>query len=612
MINQKGGGRYVFIILSVGFFIIIFHQKSLWRGGQDKNRDKNIAILLKTGGGPGINGQDKFIAMFFILSGLYRRRRYKTQMKKSEIRIKKEFYRRFFRLIMANQFFQEEKVMRKLLVFAAAVALCGQFLFAGGRKVDAGPAGVRSVTVVVPSMGPVPRGRPEVEAAVNEIIQSHGIRINLTIVEVGSWTTTLPMMMAAQEKIDLMLLVPIPTLSFNTMTSQNQLMDITDLVDRHGPDLVKTVQAVIPAFLEGTKVNGRLYAVGGLFNKVNSYYYLARADLLDKYGIDIYSMRSMDDIEAALKLVQAGEPSLAPLVGQIEGGVTSYETPVGAFAGYTNMEAIGDNVSYVFLDNPWQVVNYFKTDVFRDRVYKARDWFLKGYIYRDAMINQEMPEELVKGNKGFSFFMDSELGIEAAKSAQIGKQVRAVNIHDNPLTTSLMVKFAWGVPSYSKEGEAAVKFLNLLYSRPDLSRLLIWGIEGRDYVIKADGTAAYPPGVTAQTVPYRQMDFLGANQYLVPPWEGNPPDLRATALKQNQTVPASPLLGFTYDTGPVSLEISSIINVVNEYGPGLNSGAVDPAVVLPRFIKALDDAGAEKLTAEAQRQLNAWKAAAGK
>jgi putative aldouronate transport system substrate-binding protein len=320
----------------------------------------------------------------------------------------------------------------------------------------------------------------------------------------------------------------------------------------------------------------------------------------------------MDDIEAALQKVRAGEPSLSPLVGQVDGGVMSYETPLGTFSGYINMESLGDNVSYVFLNNPWQVVNYFKTDTFRERVYKTRDWYQKGYIYRDAMINQEMPEELVKSNVGFSFFMDSELGIEAAKSAQVGKAVRAVNVHDNPLTTSLMTKFAWGIPSYSKEGEAAIQFLNQLYSRADLSRLLTWGIEGRDYVIKADGTAAYPPGITAQTVPYRQMDFLGANQYLVPPWEGNPPDLRTTALKQNQAAPASPLLGFSYDLSPMTLELTAITNVINEYTPGLNSGAIDPAVVLPRFLKALDDAGAEKLVAEAQRQLNAWRAAVGK
>jgi putative aldouronate transport system substrate-binding protein len=175
-----------------------------------------------------------------------------------------------------------------------------------------------------------------------------------------------------------------------------------------------------------------------------------------------------------------------------------------------------------------------------------------------------------------------------------------------------MIKMAWGVPSYAKEGEGAIKFLNLLYSRSDLSRLLIWGIEGRDYVIKADGTATYPPGITAQTVPYRQMDFLGGNQYLVPPWEGNPPDLRTTVLKQNRTVPASPLLGFTFDPTPVSLEMAAVANVYHEYTPGLNSGAVDPDVVLPRFLKALDEAGAEKLVAEAQRQLNAWRVAAGK
>jgi putative aldouronate transport system substrate-binding protein len=245
-------------------------------------------------------------------------------------------------------------------------------------------------------------------------------------------------------------------------------------------------------------------------------------------------------------------------------------------------------------------------------VYKMRDWYTKGYVYKDAPINKEMPEELLKSNRGFSWFMDSELGVEQAKGAQAGKQLRAVKIHDNNVGTELMRKFVWIVPSYSRDGEAAVKFLNALYSRPELSRLITWGIEGRDYIVKADGTAAYPPGVTAQTAPFHQMDFLGGNQYLVPPWEGNSPDLRTTALRENQNAPLSPILGFSYDPTPVSLEITAVANVVAQYSPGLRSGSVDPGENLPKFIKALDDAGAQKMVDEMQRQLDAWRAANNK
>jgi putative aldouronate transport system substrate-binding protein len=498
--------------------------------------------------------------------------------------------------------------MKKLALAILAVVLIAAAAFAGGEQQQSpgGAAGPRSIVIFVPSMGPVGRGLPEVQDAINKIVVPSGIQVTLTPIEIGSWDTTLPVMLASREKIDLVLIPPSPGSNFNNMISQNQLMDITDVVNQYAPDLIRVVRAVIPAYLDGTKVNGRLFGVAGLYNKVNANYYLARTDLLDKYNTNIYNMKSLGDVEAFLLKLKAGEPSLAPLGGNVDGAIFNGDVDL-PFSGIL-FEAYGTGGG-VFVENPYKVVNTYKTEEYKNRLRKLRDWYLKGFIYKDAAINKEMPEELVKSNVAASWFMDSELGVEAAKSAQTGKALRAVKMHDNLLNTSFMRKFVWVVPSYSKEAEAAAKFLNLLYSRADLSTLLTWGIEGRDYVLKSDGTAAYPEGVTAQTVPYHSMDFLGGNQYLVPPWAGNPPDLRQQALKENQGAKVSPLFGFSYDPAPVQLETVAVQNVVNQYGPGLNSGSVDPEVYLPVMIDALDKAGAQKIIDEIQRQLDAWRAA---
>jgi putative aldouronate transport system substrate-binding protein len=499
--------------------------------------------------------------------------------------------------------------MKKLaLVILAAVLVSSTAFAGGGQQSSGGAAALHTIAVFVPSMGPVPRGLPEVQEAINKIVGPSGIRINLTFVEIGSWDATFPVMMASQEKIDLVLIPPLPGSGFNNMASQNQLMDITDTVNRYAPDLIRVVQTVIPPYLDGTKVNGRILGVAGLYSKVNSYFYLTRADLLDKYNTNIYNMKSLDDVEAFLLKIKAGEPSLTPLASHLDGLVlNNINYPNLPFAEEVLFEEYG--IGGVFVDNPYKVVNLYKTEQYKNRLRKLRDWYLKGLIYKDAAINKEMPEELVKNNVAASWFTDSEIGVEAAKSAQIGKPLRAVKLHANLVNTALMRKFVWVVPSYSKEAEAAVKFLNLLYSSPALSTLLTWGIEGRDYVLKSDGTAAYPAGVTAQTVPYHSMDFLGGNQYLVPPWEGNSPTLRQQALKENQEAVTSPLFGFSYDPTPVQLETVAVTNVVNQYTPSLSCGSVDPDVYLPELIAALDRAGAQKIIDEIQRQLDAWRAA---
>lgn len=61
--------------------------------------------------------------------------------------------------------------------------------------------------------------------------------------------------------------------------------------------------------------------------------------------------------------------------------------------------------------------------------------------------------------------------------------------------------------------------MNALYTSEELMNLLVWGIEGEDYVVE-DGEAAYPEGVTEDTVEYHTADFLYGNYFLCYPWSG--------------------------------------------------------------------------------------------
>jgi putative aldouronate transport system substrate-binding protein len=147
----------------------------------------------------------------------------------------------------------------------------------------------------------------------------------------------------------------------------------------------------------------------------------------------------------------------------------------------------------------------------------------------------------------------------------------------------------------------------MLYTDKRIVNLLTFGIEGRDYVTRPNGTITYPEGVTAQTVPYHMVEFVYGNQFLMHIWEGNPPDLRQQALKENQTAPVSATMGFLFNPAQVQNELSAVTNLLNQYRPPLETGTVDPETELPKFLKALDDAGAQKIINETQKQLDAWR-----
>jgi len=65
-------------------------------------------------------------------------------------------------------------------------------------------------------------------------------------------------------------------------------------------------------------------------------------------------------------------------------------------------------------------------------------------------------------------------------------------------------------------------------------------------------------------------------------------------------------MGFTFDRKPVENEIAQVNTVAKEYG-NLNRGMVeDTDATLAEYKSKLQEAGIDKIIAEAQRQIDAW------
>ncbi|MDR2404564.1 MAG: DUF3502 domain-containing protein, partial [Spirochaetaceae bacterium] len=80
----------------------------------------------------------------------------------------------------------------------------------------------------------------------------------------------------------------------------------------------------------------------------------------------------------------------------------------------------------------------------------------------------------------------------------------------------------------------------------------------------------------------------------------------------NSTAMTSSILGFSFDPTPVKSEIAACQAAIDEYFVGLTTGSADPVVTVPRLLAKLKDSGNDRITAEMQKQINAWKAANGK
>lgn len=190
------------------------------------------------------------------------------------------------------------------------------------------------------------------------------------------------------------------------------------------------------------------------------------------------------------------------------------------------------------------------------------------------------------------------------------------NVHDDELkiigdaylSTADLNGLSWMIASTTDVPEAAMKFLDLTYTDKDVINLLIYGIEGRDYVMNDDGTVSYPEGEDASTVPYTAQLSCGTlgNFFLMHPMEGTNPDSLEWEKEQNETAKTSPAMGFTFDSDSVKTQYTAVKNVISQYLPGLICGSLDPDTEVDKFVQALNDAGYQEILKAKQEQLDTW------
>lgn len=471
------------------------------------------------------------------------------------------------------------------------------------------------VNMVFLSMSTIPQDLPLVVEALNEITEKEiNTHVNIEMIEVGNYDQQIGLKTSSNEKVDLMLTLPMGSSSFNNMAAQNQLMDITELLNEYGKGVLDTVGDLVNA----TTKDGKIVGVTTYRSLVSSEYIIMRTDVLEDLGLleKAQNMKSMSEYTEILKAVKESEKwgNLAGIVASDGQG-----TCMPLAGGYIGVDSFEDAYVYDQLGDLNKIIainpdgsdptvkNNFASDEYKAMWKQMKDWYDAGYVYKDVTTTKEMAEDLVKSNVAFSYFSQSELGVEAAKSTACGTPVTCVRIITLPISTSSCTKFVWAVPSSATEPEAAVKLLNLMYTSPEVENLLAYGIEGTHYQVK-DGVGYYMDGQDVSSCGYHTADFLFGNQFNCLPFDGQDPDIRTQAKEEMDAAITSAYLGFSCDTTTIQSEISAVVNVLAEFRPSVDSGLASDTDY-QNFLDKLDASGLPTIIAEYQKQLDEWLAA---
>ncbi len=442
----------------------------------------------------------------------------------------------------------------------------------------------------------------KVEDALNKILREKiNCEVQLMIIQSGSYQQQMTLMLAGNEQLDVMgatfqMLAP--------AVSSEQLRDLSGLLNDYGQGILSTLS---PELLGCGLFNGTQYSIPiQADSAVGMGFYVMRKDIVDKYNIDVNSIKSYEDLTKVYELVHEKEPDLTILA------------PRNAGMSFLEYNCTWDKLGNQFgvLDNYGQdglnVVNLFETQSYKNYLDVVREWYQKGFISGDVTNATESGPALMKAGNLFSYCGANKPGIYTQEKMATGYEVVGTQVLESITWTGNA--FQWTIPENAKYPEKAMQFLNLMYTEPDIINTLVYGIEGEDYEVHEDGRIGYPKGIDATSVGYSLSSMLWSfgNEFNAYVWETNDADIWEQTIEWNKTGLRSKAYGFVFDSTPVATEMAAVQNVYNQYSMSLECGVVEPTEVLVEMNEKLYAAGLQNIIDEKQRQLDLWNSAKDK
>lgn len=434
-----------------------------------------------------------------------------------------------------------------------------------------------------------------VETAFNELTMAQlNMKVHLQPVTLGTYMQQIQMILSSDDALDIF---PLFASNAGTYIESGYLEDLTPYIDTDGADLKEIVGM---DDISCCSIGEFLWGIPTMHERNNPICYVVRTDLFEESGFKVEDIKTMSDLTALYAKVQELHPEMT-----MYNGLNGSTQPISQ----TTFDPLGGGNYGVLMNNGQDttVTNWFESDEFRGLVDTMYEWNEKGYVSKDLATSTDTGEALMRAGNCFSFNCYGKPNTKAEKDAMTGYDTTILYVTEPVCYSSTTNALGYGISANSEDPQKAMVLLNWIYKTKEANDLLNWGIEGKDYEVKADGTIGYPDGVTADNVGYHQ-DFGWAqlNQYNSYVWEGNSLDIYDEYQKVRDGAVVSKAYGFVFDTTPVINEIIALTAVTDQYLTTIAAGAVEPEAAIKEMNDALYAAGLQKVMDEKQRQFDEW------
>ena len=427
---------------------------------------------------------------------------------------------------------------------------------------------------------------------------------DIQFVWISELNNTTSMAVAGDEKIDIISVATVQTLSTISGSEMLYDLDTDNLLASHGPVICE----LFADTLNAGYVNGQQLAIPAqttMGTRKGIYYNKTYAD---KYGItvpeklDIETLTDIFDQIAAADDGDWTEQYGAKMTGWFAGGGTLNQ----AYWLYGYAASFGTEGSYgIIRDESNMVVeNLYASDLFKEYCEYCYRWRQNGEIKNDST-DSESSQSYIANGTCFCTASDLNPTQEAnfySTGQNNGFEIGFAYFTEPAVTASNVTEYMWGVATNSERPDKCVDFLNLLYSNADLANILMYGLEGENYEKVSDTQLVQNGSYSASF--YRggntlEMMTNSTSDTYFQDWE----DFM-------DGISVSKLVAYSFDDTDFQTESSVLNTTITKYLPMLQNGTFDSEdemyAWLDEFNAALESAGINDVIAANQAQLDAY------
>jgi len=485
----------------------------------------------------------------------------------------------------------------------SVIAGCSGGGDAGGEKGSASgeSGGEKKLPVRYLLPGTAPQDLDTAVKAINEKLEADGLNLTYepTYIAWDVWDQKTNLMMSTGEEFELIAIMH-DTKGPTVLAGTGGIIPIDDLLNQYGTEL----EASMPDWIwESAKIDGKITYVPNFWadTAYNDGMFTIRTDLLEANGLT--PPKSPEELLDAAETLQKNWPQDNKNVY-----IKMLEEP--AYFLHTTYDTypftVADNMIYI--DQHGNVKSWLETEEFKKDVQYMNEAYARGLIMSDLLTT---PTEVINQEElaGRYLYRPGDVGLsDAILQTFPDAKLDIYYLADQPKFRSYAIRNSNGVSATSPHPEAAIQFLNWVYSSQENMDLVQSGVKDvhwkdtgkntKDYLAKNEN------GSPTYELPYWLLGHVEMNRY---PTNTDPARLERRTTIADDAV-NSITIGFTFDPTNVASQYANCIAELKTSVYPVMHGVVKYEDGYDKMLASMKAAGLDEVVAEYKRQFDEWRA----